>query len=329
MPYISYEKLPLYIGAINVTGTGVPGTADANNLGVFCEQMQLNYTPNLAPARMLGSFNSADSYILSGPPNTTLSFSAYVGTGEFKPTDFTGDIGSTGSQIRIGHPTSGIFLRNAFLTSYSYTLSPYQPVLVQCDFAIYGPMPVTQSGLLNLYLPSDSSFVTTGKIAGVATSLHDGGADDVIDDLDFASYGHGAYSVFSGNNSRPRANGTSGSSTGVLNDIDVVESIQYQFSCQRVPFYSQIGTGITSNNFFLKEVVYQNAEHSITIQGDNIQKIVPVTGSNPGELNIFVRNASNQTCFQTKINGRLNAENVTIQGGDLARGSITISEILL
>jgi hypothetical protein len=71
------------------------------------------------------------------------------------------------------------------------------------------------------------------------------------------------------------------------------------------------------------------AEHSLTIQGDNITKLVPITGSNPGQLQLQIKNSSSATpLFTSSVNGRITAENVSIQGGDLARGSITITELL-
>lgn len=285
MAYISYEKVPLYFGVAN--SDTFPTETDATNTGVFCESLQFNHTPNLSEARIIGQTPGRDSFVLGGPPNSTLSFSCYVGTSEFNPNDYTGDVGNIGATFRIGDSVSGISGSGAFLTSFSYTLAPYQPVLVQCDFAIY--QPVTVEG---------------GQIA-------DADNNAVIDDLNFADYGHGAYSAFSDT---------------VLDDISIVESVQYQFSCSRLPFYGKKGA---ANSLALQSVTLQTAEQSITVQGDNIQKLVPLTGDNPGAITLTVNNSSSTQIFANTINGRLNAENVTIQGGDLARGSVTIRELLV
>jgi hypothetical protein len=159
MAYISYEKVPLYFGVAN--SNTFPIEIDVTNTCVFCESLQFNHTPNLSEARIIGQTPGRDSFVLGGPPNSTLSFSCYVGTSEFNPNDYTGDVGNIGATFRIGDSVSG------------YTLAPYQPVLVQCDFAIY--QPVTVEG---------------GQIA-------DADNNAVIDDLNFADYGHGAYSAFS------------------------------------------------------------------------------------------------------------------------------------
>jgi hypothetical protein len=340
MAYTSYEKLPLYFHTgVNFNDAGLQPLAapDESGIGVFCESLQFNHTPNLAQTRIVGVDPGADSFIIGGPPNSTLSFSAYVGTSEFKPTDYTGDIGDFGTNIRIGHHSSGILLRNAFMTSFSYTLTPYQPVLVQCDFISYTQLPaIYEYGVNNQADDLSGRYITTGLIAAVAGAQHDNVSvenpnlnDDTIDNLNFNDYGHGAYSSFEGASSSAAFG-----AGGVLSDISVVESIQYQYSINRIPYYGQKLTEAVkldqskSLSWYLRGVDVQTQEHSITIQGDNIQKLVPITGVNPGALSLVIKNANGDVCFTSTINGKLNAENVTIQGGDLARGSITITELL-
>lgn len=288
MAYFSYKDLPIYFGTL--ADGGALGASDLGSKMVFAQQVQLNYTPNIAPTRLLGKTPTKDNFNLAGPPNASLSFSCYVDTGEFDPTDYTGDVGDTGAYFAIGGGPNGITGSGAYLTSFSYTLAPYQPVLVQCDFAIYQPLTTTSVG---------------GKIGtGADTSW--------VDSTDFNTYAHGAYSVFSGQ-------GQTAAQT--LGDISVYESIQYQFSANRMPIY-EIG------DYSPSVVELMTAEHSLSIQGNNIQKLVPLTGSNPGKLNLLLNNSAGYTCFSGAVDGRITAENVSIQGGDLARGNITITELL-
>lgn len=287
MAYISYQDVPLYFSN-NSNSNSAP--TESNNNGVIAQQVQLNYTPNIAPARVVGKEPTKDNFNLSGPPNASLSFSAYIAPGEFIPTNFTGDVGDLGTTFRIGDSANGISGSGAFMTSFSYTVSPYAPILMQCDFAIYNPLTTTNIG---------------GKIA-------DAGNDAVLPATTFSTFGHGAYSVFDGN---------VGDISTRLGDIDTFESIQYQFSANRLPVY-------TIGSYNLTKCELLTAEHSLQIQGDNIQRLVPITGSNPGSIRIQVKNANAATLLTSTVDGRLNAENVTIQGGDLARGSITITELL-
>ena len=288
MAYISYRDVPLYFGT-SADNNNLPGIGDGFNRSVFCQQVQFNYTPNISPVRLLGKTPNKDNFNLAGPPNTSLSFSCYVSNGEFDPTDYTGN-SEIGTTFRLGDDVSGISGSGAFLTSFSYTLAPYSPVLVQCDFAIYDPMTL---------------ITNNGKIAAETS--------DPIDATDFTTYGHGAYSVFSGNGQT--------ATVTLGNDISVFESVQYQFSANRLPLY-EIG------GFYPTVTELISAEHSISIQGNNITDLVPITGSNPGELQLQIKNSLGQLCFSNSVDGRITAENVSVAGGDLARGSITITELL-
>lgn len=293
MAYIAAKDVPLYFGATN--STSLPIEADVGNRGVVATQVQLNYTPNIAPTRVVGKDPTNNSFNLAGPPNATLSFSAYVGaTAEFDISDYTGD-STNGTTFAIGDITNGIKASGAYLTSYSMTVTPYAPVIFQADFAIYNPLTTTAEG---------------GLIANANT-------DGVIDNLDFGSYGHGVYSSFGK---------TSNANATFLDDISVVESIQYQFSAQRLPIY-KVGSYDIQTAAGGAELI--TAEHSFQIQGDNIQKLVPITGSNPGSMALNINNSSSATLLSCIVDGRLNAENVTLAGGDLARGSVTITELLV
>ena len=283
MAYISYKDVPLYFGT-GVNDNTLPQESDANNKGIVCQQLQLNYTPNIAPVRILGKDPTRDNFNLAGPPNASLSFSAYVETGEFNITDFTGDVGDVGSTFRIGDAVNGISGSGAFLTSYSFTLAAYQPVLVQADFIIYNPLTISDPG---------------GAIA-------DAGSNSVIDDLDFSKYGHGAYSTIQ---------------TGDMSSLSTIESVQYQYTANRLPIYN-LGSFTPSVVELLTE------EQSIQIQGDNIINLVPLTGSNPGPITGSVKDSDSNEIFEIVVNGRVTAENIAVAGGDLARGSLTITELL-
>ncbi|MGB0404560.1 MAG: hypothetical protein ACPGEG_10720 [Salibacteraceae bacterium] len=284
MAYVSYKDIPIYFGNA-ADQTALPSIS--SHRGVYCQQLQFNYTPNIAPVRLLGSEPDKENFNLAGPPNASLSFTFYACPNtEFDPTDYTGDVGDDGTTAIIGDDTNGISLSGLYMTSFSYTLSPYAPVLVQCDFAIYKPPTIDTVG---------------GKIAAETASVAGTPA------ADFSTYGHGAYSTTNG--------------TSILNDLNSIESIQYQFSANRLPIY-QIGS------FFPNVVELVTAEQSIQVQGDNIQQLVQITGSNPGNITIDVKNSAGTTLFSTPIDGRITAENISVAGGDLARGSLTVTELL-
>ena len=106
-----------------------------------------------------------------------------------------------------------------------------------------------------------------------------------------------------------------------MNSLETIESFQYQYSINRLPVY-------TLGNFNPSVVEVLSEEQTVQIQGDNIIDLVPLTGSNPGPITGTVKNANTNDIFAVEVDGRITAENVSIQGGDLARGAITITEIL-
>lgn len=299
MAYISYTDVPLYFGT-NANSNAFPtSNADSASRAVYCQQVQLNYTPNIAPVRLVGKKPTKDSFNLAGAPNSTLSFSAYIETGSskpFDPSDYTGEVGNTGTTFILGNSgDGGISGSGLFMTSFSYTLTPYAPVLMQCDFAIYNPLTTTNIG---------------GKIAADTD-------ETMVPTLDFGEYGHGVYSTFFGKT----AEGAPQLPTVNLSDISVFESINYQFSANRLPIYK-----LGSYTLDKQELI--TAEQTLQIQGDNIQQLVPITGANPGGLQLDIKNAAGQTLLTTVVDGRLNTENVSIAGGQLARGTISITELL-
>lgn len=293
MAYVSYTEVPLYFNNTPNSFGGDPASpAVGSSKGVYCQQVQLNYTPNISPVRLVGKLPTKDNFNLAGAPNSSLSFSAYIESGEFNPSDYTGQIGNKGANFRLGDNVNGISGSGLFMTSFSYTLTPYAPVLMQCDFAIYNPL-------------------TTTNIGG---QIHAETVETMLPARDFGKFGHGVYSTFSGNANTKEA-------TGVLSDIDIFESISYQFSASRMPIY-KIGS------YYLDKQELITAEQTLQIQGDNIQKLVSITGANPGELNIVIRNSEGSGLLSSSIDGRLTAENISVAGGGLAKGSISITQLL-
>lgn len=293
MAYVSYTDVPLYFGTAT-NGSTLPTKTDGGSKGVYCQQVQLNYTPNISPVRLVGKKPTKNNFNLAGAPNSSLSFSAYLesGNASFDPSDYTGQVGNVGSSFILGDSGNGISGSGAFMTSFSYTITPYAPVLIQCDFVIYNPLTTTNIG---------------GQIAADAED-----SETMLPSLDFGKYGHGVYSTFSG---------VGQPATTTLSDIDVFESISYQFSANRLPIY-KVGS------YYLDAQELITAEQTLQIQGDNIQKLVSITGSNPGALQLIVKNSDSTALLTSAIDGRLTAENVSIAGGGLARGTVSIVELL-
>jgi hypothetical protein len=298
MAYISYKDVPIYLGATPNT-TGLPDYNEDSAIIIRAESVQLSYSPSLTPVRLLGKTPNANNYNLSGPSVTKLSFSTYLHASpgdsnfsyEFNPQNYTGAL-NLGTTFRLGGndpgSTSGIYGSGAFLTSYSFTCTPYQPILLQCEFDVYNPITTTSSGQ-GINKQTQQNFFLSS---------------------DIREFAHGAYSTFT--------------SSVLSGSIGTYESFTYQYTCERLPIY-EIGS------FYPSTVEFITAEQTFSLEADNVVPLVPITGQNVA-LNIYLKNAvyedPGDAAITIPMSGRILQENVNVQAGDFARGSISINQIL-
>jgi|TARA_B100000085_G_scaffold185378_1_gene169418 hypothetical protein len=322
MAYISYRDVPIYFGGSNTSALPSTFAAIGGNgaTGVLATQVALNYTPNITPTRLLGDNVTKNSFTLAGAPNQTLSFSCFLndfgggldGDTTFNPTGFTGDIGDLGATFRIGDSISGISGSGAFLTSYSYSVAPYSPIQIQADFAIYNPI--------------RANNISHGG-SGHASGVHGGiGPQPVTRDVTPEKVAHGAYSEIistrtkggAGNDSNP--NGAHATGVSIAQQ-DIVETVGYQYSVNRLPIYKLGGLCVS-------EVEYITANQTLSIRGDNLGKIVPMTGDAPGAIHLALKDSLGTTHLSGNIDGTITAQNLSLSAGDVVRGDITILEPL-
>jgi hypothetical protein len=293
MAYVSYTGLPVYFGDSVNSYTFPSNQVDANSKGVLAQQVTLSHTPNIAPQRLLGTKPDDDSYILAGPPNATLSISCLIDgeSEQFNPFAYTGDVGDKGTTFRIGDHNHGISGSGAFLQSLSFTVAPYSPVSVQAEFALYCPL-------------IKDSLKTGGKLHNVSNTT----TQSAIPNLDQSIFAHGAYSTIQGKS--------------LLTGIDNVESIQYNFSCNRLPVY-ELGSQSPA------AVEYVSAEDSFVVNGDNVSQLVNEKGlALDNDFGVTLKNAQGTTVKILTGNYRVTAQNVSLAAGDFGRGSVTLSRVL-
>jgi hypothetical protein len=233
MAYFSFKDVSLFFGT-GVNSSVLP--TSGNKKEVYASNVQLNYTPNISQQRFLGQDVDKSNFGLAGTPNSTISFTCYVrsnGDGTFNPIDYTGDVGDLGATMIIGDLDDGIKISGAFLTSYSFALTPYQTVAMQCDFAIYNPL--TETGTGSRIFAKDNS----------------------PDSRDFGVFGHGAYSSILGTNSL-QGN---------------IETVGYQFSAQRQPVYNIGQYSIAACELVTAEhsisISSENIQNLVAISGNN------------------------------------------------------------
>lgn len=290
MAYVSYKDLPLYFGATsNGVSPTAPSEGEANSFMAQATQVQLNYTPTVQQSRLLGQAATKNSFALAGPPSSTLSFSCYLKPGEFTPTGTNASTnthsltGNNTVSIRLGDASAGFLLPCCALTSFSYSLVPFQPVIVNCEFAL-------------LNNPTAGRLIAGQADAGPSTSN------------DYTDYAHGAYSTCD--------------AVSKITDLGILESVQYQFACQRLAQYN-----LGSQTLSSLETV--SMEQSLTVQGDHIEDIVPEGGENVAAILNTIKNPDGTTIMTSQVEGRMIAENVSVTAGDFARGAMTISQPML
>lgn len=191
MAYISFRDLPIYIAA----GDDALTEGESNSLMVHANQGSLSYTPNLQSTRLLGQTpEDGKDFLIAGPFSASLSFSFFLKNGEFIPTSFTGN---SKMSFAFGDK-DGLRGTNMYLNSFSYTLAPYAPVQVNCEFGIYSK--------------------PEGKIASVGATNLGPTAGTVAS----SQYAHGAYSDL----------------TNPVEGTLTVENAAYQFTTSRQPVYA-------------------------------------------------------------------------------------------
>jgi len=248
MASTNFNNLPVYLTKPNTAGS--PALNEDSSRKAFAQQVQFNYTPSLSTTRLLGASARRKNVVMTGPPNLSISFSCLLQSSgysnetarrdvqEFNPFDYTGEQGA-GCGITIGHESNGITLTGCFLTSLSLSISPYAPVVANCDFACYDVPNITTAVLGN---------------GGKLTALADASNHASPRDFDVTGLVHGIYSTF----------------TGYVDHALDFESVGYNYSASYTPVYKM--------GEFTPDVHFTTAEQSLQVQADNTAGLSPVTG---------------------------------------------------
>ena len=300
MAYVTYENLPLYFGTSNDTTTLPSTDADGNNRKVAASQVTFNHAASMAAQRYVGGTGTSRNFRMTGPPNISLSFSCFLESGntEFNPFDFTGT-SVEGTTAVIGDLERGIRLSGLYLTSLSLSITPYAPVLAQCDFACYSP---DSTGYRNIFANSPMTHVTPEI---THQQLVHGAYCDIINDPEDDDT---LVDVFN----------TDGTNAG---GPSLFESISYTCTQSHTPIY---GIGSGNANVFLNTV-----EQSIQIQADDIHSGMNTYTGIDVIPKVRLKGANGQALKHLQVSGLLNSQSVSVSAGDVAKGSLTINEILL
>ena len=168
---LSYSNLPVYVGGANSSTIGeatryVPAI-DAN----------VSFSSSAGAKRNLGqSVDSTDQFKFQGPRTTNISFKFILDTSVEASNSFLNDANQSAFfPIKIGTN----FYKNSYLSNYSVSISPFQPVTVAANFISMNPPSgdaIKQD--TSPYGGGDIPFNPDGVIYGYTCSV--GNMDDVV-----------------------------------------------------------------------------------------------------------------------------------------------------
>ena len=128
---LSYSNLPVYVGGPNSSSVG-----EANRY-VSAIDANVSFSASAAAKRNLGeSVNSTDQFKFQGPRTTNISFKFILDTSVEASNSFLNDDNQSAFfPIKIGTN----FYKNSYLSNYSVSISPFQPVTVAANFISMNP----------------------------------------------------------------------------------------------------------------------------------------------------------------------------------------------
>jgi len=128
---LSYSNLPVYVGGPN------SNTVNEATRYVSAIDANVSFSASAAAKRNLGqSVDSTDQFKFQGPRTTNISFKFILDTSVEASNSFLNDASQSAFfPIKIGTN----FYKNSYLSNYSVSISPFQPVTVAANFISMNP----------------------------------------------------------------------------------------------------------------------------------------------------------------------------------------------
>lgn len=291
--FIKYENSPVYLG----TQEGqVPATgiAGINNL-IAANTCELSFDTQMEPQKFLGRQNISDDYAISGPKQAKISFSY---------TPLVGPNAVSGIQEASLLPLS---LTGDFVSGHVVRIGNF--LLQKCYLDSIGiQISAYNTVKFNVQMTSyDSSTIENDVYSGI------GNSGSFVNSSLSGTYLSALHSL---------SLGVSG------NSLSLPESkteINIQTTCARTPVYS-VGS-INPDTVILNSV-----ERAVSINGENVGRIINFSGANASLSLRFSEFASLVTGvnfnpltdyrFGLDITGKITSQNLSMQPGRTLEGSI-------
>lgn len=287
------RNLPIYFGdSLNETANAIPSAT--SGCPVAATNVTYSYTPNISTLKMLGkSSQGTEDIHMAGPPSASLSFTCQLtgkqnnlglSQGNFNPFNYTGGLSNTNGCTAHMGDNAG-----------GITMSGLFLTSLSFNVQPYAPIDVSCTFTQYFTRETQQNFFRIVEEADASVQ------NELSKKINPEDVAHGLYTTVSEQ----------------LHDLDQfsIEAVQYSYSANYTPIYE-----VGSVN---PKVQFVSAEQQVTVQADNITDLIPNTGFR-SSIRMKIKNANGNVLRNVFVTGAINSENVQINAGDVARGSMTI-----
>jgi hypothetical protein len=301
--YLKYSDIPIFA---NFTTQGTaPSSSTALNVFAATEA-SLSLDSNLQANRYLGKAQIRNDFSVTGPLEGKFSLTF------FPLIESAGDTAASILNIQKANQLAFFALTGDFSAGHQIIVSNF--LLKQCYLQNY-------SVKINAYQPVSISanFISYDITAIINTTLTNTTLNQFISKSATNPYYEGLHAL------------TTKMGGSVTNIPETKVSIDINVDCNRTPIYT-LGQKTPDN------VVLNTVERTTTIQGENIGKVMDITGANPGATEVYFMPLSSlgasvpsdaNKVLKFDINGRIVSQQLSTSQNSIVNGRVVIKEIIL
>ena len=299
--YLRYSDVPVFANFLQEDTNPVTALSS----GIFAAtEVSLSLDPTLTPNRFLGKPQNRSDFSTSGPLEGKLSMT-FIPLIENNANVF----------LNINRQNQLAFFALTGNFSKGHTIQVANLLLKRCYLNNY-------SIKINPYQPvSVSANFTVYDVTGIANGTLSAYSSTV--------------SPIAKNTAVPYYESLHALSTRLDTSIttnlpETRINIEINVDCNRTPVYT-LGQQLPDG------VVLNTVERTVNIQGENVGKILDITGANPGSINISFLPLSMRGSVPTSttnvlninVSGRITSQQLSVSQGSILNGKVVIKEIIL
>ncbi len=296
--FIKYTDVPVFANFSDPDQAPLTGVGGSDLMAA--NDVNISFETALEPRKYLGKLPILNDYAPTGPLQAKLSFTWFPLVG-------------ANTNSRLISQTGVLALTGEFPTGHQIRVGNF--LFKDCHLNSYSIQispyqPISFAADFNSYDVNQIEQTAFTGLAGAPALLQVAGTGAYFDALHALAVGI----------------------TGNLNPLpEAKNNIQINTTCSRTPVYT-IGSKIP------EQVILNAVERSITIQGENVGKIIDFNGSGDGSalrfrfspLRHFITgtnfNPKTDYAFEISISGKIGSQSLTVQPNSTVNGSVAIRE---